>query len=208
MFVSLNSVLLVYLDFINKDFTAKTKEESAALFAAWWRYGKVCLLLCFIACMVGVYYASFSISYVLLIKYPDYYVEKHGKIKFSTMFPYGGYNYAMLPILSVIVVVIFCLGMGTRSRYRCSRMIDREEKKQQLKFQQDDSYKQWAILLEPFSKEGAGGTVVYKELMNQISVERLNYSDRSDMTDEHLVALGVVRLGHRMLILKLIREAK
>jgi hypothetical protein len=208
LFTSLISVLLIYLDFANKDFDANTKTHAKELFGDWWSYGKVTVFLCFLECVFGIFYATGSISYLLVIKYPDYYVENHGIPNFlSVNFPYGGYFLLTIPISLLMLLCAILLGLGTRRRYRRGRKIARYEKKELDNFKESEDYKKWKNMLDKDCRELIGG-VVADELLNEIAIERIRFSNCKDMTGDHLLKLSINRLGHQLVILDACRKGE
>jgi hypothetical protein len=165
----------------------------------------IAVFLSFAECVFGVFYASFSTPYVILLKYPDYFVAKHGHLSTSVMYPLGGYFKCIFPLVFLIIVVALLLGIGTRSRYRRARKIDRREMLEKEEYRKGDSFIMWKTLLESHCGEIMDEDVIAK-LLNQITIERINYSDRKELTDDHLKSLGVLRLGYRMAILKTCRD--
>jgi hypothetical protein len=207
LFASLISVLLIYLDYANKDFDAKTKTHAKELFGDWWKYGKLAVFLCFLECVFGIFYAAGSLIFLLVIKYPDYYVENHGVPNFrSANYPYGGYTLLTLPISLLMLICVLLLGLGTRRRYRRGRKLARDEKNEANDFKELDDYKKWKEMLDKGCRDLIG-TVVADELLEEIAIERIRFANCKDMTGDHLLKLGINRLGHQLVILDACRKS-
>ena len=54
------------------------KLKDLQLFCAWWKYARFAILLILATTISGCSMCVYSVSIVLLIKYPDHYVEKNG----------------------------------------------------------------------------------------------------------------------------------
>ncbi len=207
LFVSLVSILVIYMDFSNKNFIGKSKFQSDKLFEAWWKYAKWAFILCLLTCLAGLFFASSCILGMIMIKFPDRWVDEHGESNgSSSRYPYGWYISISVPIILIIAVVAIVLGLGTRERYAVERELTRIDKLIMEDEEALQNHKKWEDLL--FLAKGHIEESEIKELLEEISSSRILFDQRGDLEKDDLQLLGVYRLGDRLLYLSIIKNSE
>lgn len=207
LFVSLVSVLVIYMDFSNKNFVGKSKFKSDKLFEAWWKYAKWAFILCLLTCLAGLFFASSCILVLIMIKFPDSWVAEHGEANGNSPFyPYGWYLTTSVPIILIIAVVAILLGLGTRERYSTERELIHTDKLVMEEQEAAENNKKWEDLLN--QAKGYIEKTEINELLEEIASSRILFDQRGDLDKEDLAALGVYRLGDRLLYLSLLRNSE
>lgn len=104
---------------ISDDLKKATKEtEDLDCFTVWWAYAKISLLVVILTTVCGLIYCVLAANVMFAIKYPDYYISQHGKMKYSLDCP-TGYSDAFLKIAFPIVlsIAVISCGFGTAAKY-------------------------------------------------------------------------------------------
>jgi hypothetical protein len=202
MFVSLIIVLLIYLDYVNKSFDARTKDDQSTLYTSWWKYAKYCLLLCFLACVFGLWYAASAVKWIIFVKYPDYYVAIHGKTNGEEEYTYGSYMKLGNAIIVLLVPVGLFLGFGTRNRYKKGRKLELLEEKAITASNIQRDLINWKQLLYSDLCKPISEPKVLEEFLESVISERIMFKHKHHLTDEHLKTMGISRLGHRLVLLE------
>jgi hypothetical protein len=197
-FVSLLSDLAAYLDFSNKDFSKEIK------FIVWWSYARYCIFISFATLIFGIFYSAATIVYVIYMKFPDYKVARHGVLGYSMHYPYGNYLTVSLPLLIVLGISLFLLGLGTKNSYRLQREMDLEEECVLATGVYQAERDQWTSLLKDQTRLFPDDI---SSLVSNLETGRVYFEDRKHLTEQHLIDLGVTRLGDRLNLLSVIHES-
>lgn len=206
LFVSLLCVLATYLDFSNKNFSAKySKGDGELKFAAWWWYARFAVFLSFATLVAGIIFSSGSLAYVVLMKFPDYHVSRHGTLAYSYYYPYGCYLLSSSALLGIILISIVLLGLGTKESFKLQRELDKEEEEEVSKGVYAIERDKWKTLLE---KKTQLPEKEINNLLDALQYTRVCYQDRFQLSKEDLKELGLFRLGHALQVLRAIGEKK
>ena len=82
---------------------------------AWWRWMRYVLVTIIIFTMLGSVASIYAFSYTIYFKWPDYYVEAHGRP--NTWSPYGFGNCFVYVAILPLFIVVCLLSAATRSAF-------------------------------------------------------------------------------------------
>ena len=202
LFASLMVTVLIYLDFSSKKFSGKTQQECDRLLALWWDYAKYCVLLCFISTVTGVWFAISTVESIMIIKFPDYYVERTGKLGSMDQnnSSYGACYGISVTIYIVFFVFCICgLGLGTRAKFIEEDQIELRERTRNIKFYGEEQ-NNWKSVFESCTEDELPQWEI-DDLVETLIKEGVVFKYRMHVTDEQLTAIGIFRTGHRIIIL-------
>jgi hypothetical protein len=206
LFISLICVLIIYLDFVNKNFIGNSTTQSKLLFKSWWKYGKFALLITFLSAFIGVWFAASAVISVIAIKFPDYYVMAHGELSFNAKYPYGSYV-IVANIIWVILLVAIIVGLGTRSRFATERELVKTS--EQFNIQSKRNNKEikdlWKLYFIKASNYIMDQDV--NDFIDLLCILNIPYKYKHNITDEVLKDIGIINITHRLVYLSIIMES-
>mmetsp|Transcript_2499 Transcript_2499/g.4540 ORF Transcript_2499/g.4540 Transcript_2499/m.4540 type:complete len:387 (-) Transcript_2499:102-1262(-) len=203
LFNSLVLVLIAYFDIVNKKFEGSTPGRSARLLKEWWNYGRFVIVASGVFAFNGIVAAMAASVPLIYINFPDYYVEKHGRMTSNTNYPYEMAQTYLDYTWVTLWVALLMVGVATIFTYREMNKQDRTEEEVQSGQILSQSAQSWERFFtsDPVVKEYFDD--VREEYVDIFISERFDFTDRKAATDTQLSAMGIQITGHRIKLLQL-----
>jgi hypothetical protein len=204
LFSSLILVLVVYFDIVNKNFEGTTPSRSARLIKSWWDYGRLVIVVSGAAAFMGIVEAIAAAVPLIYINYPDYFVEKYGRMTYNTNYPYQmAETYLFAGGWASLVFGIVVVGVATMFNYKELNRQKKLEEKSQTGRILSESAESWEKFFSEDPKVAEYFDEVHEEYVEIFVEQKFDFEDRRSTSDAQLSAMGIMITGHRIKLLQL-----
>ena len=114
MFLAI-SLFMVFMVLGLTDLVFKELHYMPTVNRAWWRWMRFVLVAIITSTMLGAMASMYAFSYLIYLKFPDYYVEAHGRP--NTWSPYGFGNWFGYVAVLPLFIVVCLLSAATRAAF-------------------------------------------------------------------------------------------
>lgn len=198
--------VLTYVDLVNKNFSSTSRVREEELVAAWWLYARYVCLIAFGLTLCGAIESIAITLDIVVMVFPDYYVEKHGDLKkIHARSPYSLAVVVIYGIWATFGIALVLLGLGTKNRFYHSLPYENQEIRELQSVFSVNSKKHWEDFFNSSTEIKDYFHFYREEYLDMFESSRFDFNDRMEVSDAQLQDIGITLTGHRIKLLSLFK---